>query len=147
MSGIVVGVDGSEGSKHALAWAAEEARLRHVPLTVLLTWQLPATFYTGAVWVGMDSEVIDDLRKLAQQRLDDVCSELASLLEDVDVERRVVEGATAHSLIEAAEDADLLVVGTRGHGGFAGLLLGSVSQQCAHHSPCPIVIIPPRPNL
>ena len=146
MPGIVVGVDGSEGSKHALAWAAEEARLRHAPLAVVLAWQLPATFDTGAAWVHMSSEVIDDVRKLAQQRLDDVCSELASLLEGVDVDRRVVEGATAPALIEAAENADLLVVGTRGHGGFAGLLLGSVSQQCAHHSPCPIVIIPPRPN-
>lgn len=144
MSGIVVGVDGSEGARHALEWAAGEAKGRGVPLTVVLAWQWPTGFYVGASWAGVTPEVIDDLRSLAEQRLDKTCSEVESALEGLTVTREVIEGAPAPALLKAAEDADLLVVGTRGHGGFAGLLLGSVSQQCAHHSPCPIVIVPPQ---
>lgn len=144
MKGIVVGVDGSAGSKTALDWAAGEARLRGVPLTVVLAWQWPVSLYSGAGWTGVvDSELIEDLGKLAEQRLDEACVAAAASLDGLEVARSVVEGAAAPALLEAAQDADLLVVGTRGHGGFAGLLLGSVSQQCAHHSPCPIVIVPP----
>jgi Universal stress protein UspA and related nucleotide-binding proteins len=144
MNGIVVGVDGSEGSKHALEWAAKEAHLRGVPLTVVLAWQWPTSLYAGAGWVSIDGELIEDLRKLAEQRLEETCAAVASSLDGVDVRRSVVEGAAAPALADAAKGAELLVVGTRGHGGFAGLLLGSVSQQCAHHSPCPIVIVPPQ---
>jgi nucleotide-binding universal stress UspA family protein len=143
MKGIVVGIDGSEGAKHALEWAAAEAKLRAAPLTMLLAWQWPTGFYAGAGWVGITSELIEDLQKLAEQRLEEACTAVAPALEGLDVKRTVVEGAPAQALIEAGTDADLLVVGTRGHGGFVGLLLGSVSQQCAHHSPCPIVIVPP----
>lgn len=143
MPGIVVGIDGSDGSKHALAWAAEEARLRHVSLTLVAAWTLPASAYGGMGWSGIGTELLEDLRKAAEERLDELCRELSGQLEGLTVERRVVESAPAAALVEAADGADLLVVGTRGHGGFAGLLLGSVSQQCAHHSPCPVVIIPP----
>jgi nucleotide-binding universal stress UspA family protein len=144
MAEVVVGVDGSEGSGHALEWAAQEARLRSAALKIVLAWQLPATLYTAAGWGGFDQEVVADLGKLAEHRLDEVCTAAAPSLDGLTVERTVVEGAAAEVLIEAAAGADLLVVGTRGHGGFTGLLLGSVSQQCAHHSPCPIVIVPPR---
>jgi len=143
MKGIVVGIDGSEGAGHALEWAAAEAKVRAAPLTVLLAWQWPAGFYTGASWAGVTPELIDDLKKLAEQRLEEACTAVAPALDGLKVNRAVVEGVPAEALIEAAADADLLVVGTRGHGGFVGLLLGSVSQQCAHHSPCPIVIVPP----
>ena len=143
MKGIVVGIDGSEGGRHALEWAASEAKLRGAPLTVLLAWQWPAGFYTGASWAGVTPELIDDLEKVAKQRLDEACTAVAPALDGLEVTRTVVEGVPAQALIEASADADLLVVGTRGHGGFVGLLLGSVSQQCAHHSPCPIVIVPP----
>jgi nucleotide-binding universal stress UspA family protein len=68
-------------------------------------------------------------------------SEVAGPDPEVEVETVAVHGSAAHSLVEAAANADLLVVGSRGHGGFAGLLLGSVSQQCAHHAPCPVVIV------
>ena len=71
---------------------------------------------------------------------------LARYLEGLAVERRIVAGTAAPVLLDQAKDADLLVVGSRGHGGFAGLLLGSVSQQCAHHSTCPVVVVPPRAN-
>lgn len=144
MKGIVVGIDGSEGAKHALEWAAGEAKLRGAPLTVLLAWQWPTGFSAGAGWAGITPELIEDFQKLAEQRLEEACTAVAPAFDGLEVKRTVVEGVPAQALIEAADDADLLVVGTRGHGGFAGLLLGSVSQQCAHHSPCPIVIVPPR---
>jgi nucleotide-binding universal stress UspA family protein len=143
MKGIVVGVDGSEGATHALGWAATEARLRGVPLTILLAWQWPTALYVGVSWAGVTPELFDDFEKIAQEQIDQACTAIAPSLEGVEVTRKVVEGGPAEALIEAAADADLLVVGTRGHGGFVGLMLGSVSQQCAHHSPCPIVIVPP----
>jgi len=144
MSGIVVGVDGSEGASHALEWAAAEARLRGKPLTVLLAWQWPTGVYAGAGWVGITQEMVGDLERIAKERLDAACATVAPALDGVEVKRVVVEGGPAQALMQVAADADLLVVGTRGHGGFVGLLLGSVSQQCAHHSQCPIVIVPPR---
>ena len=144
MSGIVVGVDGSEGAQHALGWAAAEAKLRAVPLTVLSAWQWPAGFSGPASWAGVITpELTDDFGEFAERRLEQACEEAAAALAGLEVRPRVVEGVPSQVLIEAAADAELLVVGSRGHGGFVGLLLGSVSIQCAHHSPCPIVIVPP----
>jgi nucleotide-binding universal stress UspA family protein len=144
MKGIVVGADGSDGSKHALEWAAEEARLRELPLNVVFAWQWPGTYYAGAGWAGMSPELVGDFEEIAGQRLEAACAAVAPALDGLNVNRTLVEGGPAQALVDAAKDADLLVVGTRGHGGFVGLLLGSVSQQCAHHSSCPIVIVPPR---
>ncbi len=143
MSGIVVGIDGSDGSKRALEWAADEARRRHVSLTLVGAWSLPAEAYGAMGWTGVGPELLEDLRATTRRRLDDICAQFSAQLDGLRVERIVVEGAAAPALVEAAADADLLVVGTRGHGGFTGLLLGSVSQQCAHHSLCPVVIVPP----
>lgn len=145
MSGIVVGVDGSEGSERALEWAAAEARTRKLPLTLVSAWHAPsAPMAAGMAWGGVAAvDAIGDLRMFAAKRLDDVCSEHADELAGLEVTRSVVQDDAAPALIDAAEDADLLVVGTRGHGGFAGLLLGSVSQHCVHHSPCPTVVVPP----
>jgi len=143
MTGIVVGVDGSDGSKHALEWAASEARLRSAPLKVVLAWQWPVGVYAGGGWMGITEELIEGIKSTARDRLDETCRAVAPALDGLEVTRTLAEDIPAQALLEAAADADLLVVGTRGHGGFAGLLLGSVSQQCAHHSPCPIVIIPP----
>jgi nucleotide-binding universal stress UspA family protein len=143
MTTIVVGVDGSEGSLQALRWAADEARLRKALLQVVLAWDYPASLFAGASFSVPDLEILGDFGKLAEARLGQALQDASSALEGVEVERRVIEGAPALALIEAAKGADLLVVGTRGHGGFVGLLLGSVSQQCAHHAPCPIVIVPP----
>lgn len=142
MKGIVVGVDGSEASVRALDWAAAEARLRDAPLAIVLAWQWPTGFYADAGWAGVTPELESDLRQSAEERLDEACSAADAALDGLSVRREVVEGAAAQVLLDAAKDADLLVVGTRGRGGFAGLLLGSVSQQCAHHSPCPLVVVP-----
>jgi nucleotide-binding universal stress UspA family protein len=140
---IVVGVDGSDGSIRALEWAATEARLRRLPLKLVRAWHPPPDLYVGIGWTNLDGDALGDLRRLAEQRLRETCTERSGVLEGLDVERAVVEGPAASVLVEAAADAELLVVGTRGHGGFAGLLLGSVSAQCAHHSRCPLVIVPP----
>ena len=143
---IVVGVDGSEGSKRALEWAAREARLRGDPLEIVLAWLPSLSIYAGAGWSVVDNEMFEGLLESARERLERTCESVAPALEGLEVESRVVEGQAAGTLMDAAAGADLLVVGTRGHGGFAGLLLGSVSAQCAHHSPCPVVIVPhPEP--
>jgi nucleotide-binding universal stress UspA family protein len=141
MSGIVVGVDGSRGAQAALAWAAREAKLRGSALTLVCTWQLPPGSYG---WPTLLPEVLEDFKVVAADQLDKACAAAGSALDGLEVTRTVREGSAAKVLIEASEGADLLVVGTRGHGGFVGMLLGSVSAQCAHHSRCPLVIVPPE---
>jgi nucleotide-binding universal stress UspA family protein len=129
---------------HALEWAAAEARLRQATLRIVSAWFRAASVYAGSAWTPYDPEVVDELQREAEQQLDDTLTGVASSLAGIRSERSVIEGPAASVLLEAAQDADLLVVGTRGHGGFTGLLLGSVSQQCAAHSPCPVAIVPPR---
>jgi nucleotide-binding universal stress UspA family protein len=142
MGTIVVGVDGSEGSLHALRFAADEARLRDAQLRVVLAWEYPVSLFAGVGYTVPDAVMLSDFHELAEKRLAEALEAVAPALEGVEVERSVVEGAPSPALLEAAKGADLLVVGTRGHGGFVGLLLGSVSQQCAHHAPCPVTIVP-----
>jgi nucleotide-binding universal stress UspA family protein len=96
----------------------------------------------GAAWAIPGEDDMAEYERLARERLDAVLDADPALLDGLEVERSVVHGAPAAVLIEAAADADELVVGTRGHGGFVGLLLGSVGQQCTHHAPCPVVIVP-----
>jgi nucleotide-binding universal stress UspA family protein len=141
---IVVGVDGSEASKEALRWALEEARLRRSRLRAVYAWVYPQIGGRGYI----PSELLDPelLRQTAQERLDALVVEVAGESPGVELERGVHEGPAAQVLVEAAQGAALLVVGSRGHGGFAGLLLGSVSQQCAHHAPCPVVIVRGAPH-
>lgn len=144
---VVVGVDGSPGAREALRWALAEARLRKVPLRIVHAW---AFGYAGVPGGGFDylggaigSSGLDlgDLHRAAEERVDRATTELAADCEGVEIERKVVEGAAAEVLVDAVGGSDLLVVGSRGHGGFAGLLLGSVSQRCAHYAPCPVVIV------
>lgn len=148
---VVVGIDGSPAGEQALRWAVNEARLRNAPLRVVHAWTfgyagLPVGGFgtMGSAGVlpagGLDPS---DMRKAAEDLLARATADLAGDLEDVEIEHRVVEGTPAAALIGSAGAGDLLVVGSRGHGGFAGLMLGSVSQQCAHHAPCPVVIVHP----
>ena len=139
---IVVGVDGSEESKDALRWAIDEAHLRKATLRAIHVWTYPVIF--AGEFVPPDLVDANALRVAAQKALDETVAEVTGDNPDAYIERVVGHGAVAHALVEAAQDADLLVVGSRGHGGFAGSLLGSVSQQCAQHAPCAVVIIRKR---
>jgi nucleotide-binding universal stress UspA family protein len=143
MKRIVVGVDGSEGGRRALAWAVEEAAAWGAPLVAIHCWSFPVMAApTGLAPMPAVSDA-EELSAGAQQVLDRVVDEVLGARTDVHVERQLIEGPAAETLLEAAKDADLLVVGSRGHGGFVGLLLGSVSQHITHHAPCPIVVVPP----
>ena len=131
MSVIVVGVDGSDGSHLALRWAAAEARLRQARLRVVHVWSyLDQTAEFDPSYGERDAAELLD-RAIAAIDTD-----------GLDIEPRTVCDLPARGLLDAAADADLLVVGARGVGGFRGLLLGSVSQQVAQHTPCPAVIVP-----
>ena len=140
MQKIVVGVDGSPGARRALEWALDEAALRSATVVAVHAWQLPYVVSTplGVVSVPVD----DDATAEAEAELAAAIDEVAAAHPSITVERQVVFGSPAATLIEAGQDAALIVVGSRGHGGFAGLLLGSVSHQLAHHAPCPVVIVP-----
>jgi nucleotide-binding universal stress UspA family protein len=134
---IVVGVDGSPESLGAFRWALAEARLRGAELQAVYVWSIP--IIPGRELGPTYIPPVDDLRAEAKQVLDAVVA--AEPAEGVLVTPVVVEGNPADMLVEAGREADLLVVGSRGHGGFAGLLLGSVSAQLAHHAACPLVIV------
>lgn len=129
---IVVGIDGSPESKAALRWAIDEARLRRARLVAVFAWHY-------GVFLDGPQVVVPDLERSAEEVLDAAVDEAG--VDGVEVERRTVQGTPAQALVEAAKEAELLVVGSRGRGGFSGLLLGSVSQQCVHHATCPVVVV------
>jgi nucleotide-binding universal stress UspA family protein len=140
---IVVGIDGSDASKEALSWALAEARLRGDTVVAVHAWMTPYTVpaaLPGAPMTPVDDGMAEAIRNGAEALLAETVAE-AGAAGDVTIEKRVVEGPAATALIEAAKGAELLVVGPRGHGGFTGLLLGSVSDQVVNHAPCPVVIV------
>jgi nucleotide-binding universal stress UspA family protein len=142
MGVIVVGVDQSAGAKAALRFALDEARLRRATLRVVHTWQFGYIGATGLEgWLPAAGGELADFRRGAEAALDETLMEAGADSEGLTIERRVEQGAAAAVLVEESQDADLLVVGSRGHGGFAQLLLGSVSQQCAQHAFCPVTIV------
>lgn len=142
MGEIIVGVDGSKGSRSALHWAARTAAARGSGLRAVTAWQYPARAGTPAGPLElsgpdeMDQRTCDNLRVVVRE-------ELQTGADGVEVEVEVGRGPAAPVLLGAAArtGADMLVVGARGLGGFDGLLLGSVSQQCVEHSPCPVVVL------
>jgi len=138
---IVVGVDGSDGSLRALRWAAEEARLRDAVLEVVTSWHYPvlATIPAFGVLPPAD-DMSDEARKGLVELLE---SEGITNSSGLTVLETVAEGPAAGVLVDAAQDADMVVLGSRGHGGFSGLLLGSVSQAVVSHARCPVVVVPP----
>jgi nucleotide-binding universal stress UspA family protein len=137
---IVVGVDGSVGSVHALEFALEEARIRGADVKAVSAWHIPVSAYnTGWVPVGVDPSYFE---QIARSALDKSLVETGAAESGVSVTPILREGQAADVLVAEAREADLLVVGSRGLGGFKGLLLGSVSQQCAHHAACPVAIVP-----
>ena len=136
---IVVGVDGSPGSRVALTWAAAEAADHGADLVVLNVWEHTLLPPAGSVSVS-ERYVPDPSQRTAEDLLQVIKEELG---EDppVLVHPRVKQGNAAEVLIEESADVDLLVVGTRGHGGFAGLVLGSVSQHVAAYAKCPVTVV------
>ncbi len=159
---VAVAIDGSDGSTKALVWAAEEARIRGAVLRVVHAWRHPRLSGAGylesasaeelsgsSAW---DEESYEEYRARVISLSDDepgeaedlAVSQVARVLgasPDSELEFYVKEGRAAQVILQAAEDVDLLVVGSRGRGGFAGLLLGSVSSQVAHHARCPVTVV------
>jgi len=139
MAGIVVGVDGSENSLDALRWAAEEAKVRNSLLRVVAVFNAPI-MSTGYEVVAPDPS---DLAAASNTMLDAAVDSVreGGALEGVHVATEVVEGHAGERLIELSHDADLVVVGARGHGGFLGMVLGSVTGHVVHHAACPVVVV------
>lgn len=145
-SHIVVGVDDSVGARLALRWAAAEARLRNVRLDVIHVWAIPAQWAQGyGIEWTIDLETLGaDAQTVAEELVEGTLSE-AERPDQLNI--AAIEGNASSVLLEASKAADMLVVGTRGRGGFARLLLGSVSTAIVHHAVCPVVVIPvPEPE-
>ena len=136
---IVAGVDGSESSAAALRWAADEADRRDLDLHVVACWSYPAMPFALYQLPISGEQFEADARNAAETELE---KELGADRAGLDVEVEVIEGPASLRLLEFDRVAAMIVVGSRGRGGFAGLLLGSVSQHLAEHARCPVVIVP-----
>lgn len=134
---IVVGVDGSDSSKGALAWAIRQAQLTGAPLEAVMTWDYPISYGWMIVPENVDlqADATAELEKVVKEATEDVVDP------SVAITSRVVQGHPALVLMNEAADASLVVVGSRGHGEFAGMLLGSVSEHLSTHAPCPVLIV------
>jgi nucleotide-binding universal stress UspA family protein len=142
---IVVGVDASAAAKAALRWAVDEGRLRQAAVVAVHAWEVPALALAPVDVVPAPPPIdlvslTKELGEAAEQLVRHVVEEVAGDAAGVEVRPVATEGPAPTVLVEAARGADLVVVGSRGRGGFVGLLLGSVSDQVAHHAPCPVVI-------
>ena len=132
---IIVGVDGSASSIQALGWAARQADLTHAALDVVMTWEWPLSYGWAMPFPsGYDPE------EAVRKALDESLRDLPTRFPNLDITARVLRGHPAPLLVEESKHADLLVVGSRGHGEFAGMLIGSVSEHCAAHAHCPVLI-------
>lgn len=130
---IVVGVDGSPESVKATAWAAEQARATGGTLELLIVWARPMSYGLPLVVGGYNPE--QEAREVVEKAASGIDLPASRL------HTSVVNGAPASELVEHSKAVDLLVVGSRGHGGFSELLLGSVSDHCVHHASCPVVVV------
>jgi nucleotide-binding universal stress UspA family protein len=141
MPGILVGVDGSAHSQLALEWAAKEAALRQTSLTVLTVHQAVRGFWGGTLRYAGDENLTDKARQAAQAETDKVVAGLGDP-RPASVTVTAVEGIPAEEILNAGADADLIVLGSRGGGGFARVLLGSVSSNVVAHAQVPVTILP-----
>ncbi len=132
---IVVGIDGSAASTEALRWAARQAHLTGSPLDVIMTWEWPASM-GWSVPIPDEYDPEKDVRQILDQAIAHALVDYA----DVEVTSHVVNGHPAPLLVDASKDADLLVIGSRGHGEFVGMLLGSVSEFCTTNAHCPVLV-------
>jgi nucleotide-binding universal stress UspA family protein len=138
---IVAGIDGSPSSVRALRWAIRQAGLTGAAVDAVIAWHLPELAAASGFGVVGAIEPVYDFQERAGKIVADAISSTLDPASDVPVRARVDQGHAAQVLLDASAGADLLVVGSRGHGGFAEALLGSVSQHCVQHAPCPVVII------
>jgi nucleotide-binding universal stress UspA family protein len=142
---IVVGVDGSDSSRAALVWALAEAKLRGSTLRAVHAWMIPPMGTGEAPWAlippgsDLDSSA-DEIEKATHEALDREIAEVDGPA-GVAIERFVHEGPAAEVIVDASKDAELVVVGSRGRGAIATLVLGSTSQQVIHHATCPVVVV------
>ena len=130
---VVVGVDGSTGSRDAVRWAAKYARMAGADLRAVATWRWPN--YVTRIPPGVDLEAD------TQRTLQEVTAEIGAEFPDVPVREHVVEGPPGPALLSQAADASLLVVGAHGRAAFPGMLLGSVAEYCVRNGPCPVVVV------
>ncbi len=138
---IIVGVDGSDSSRAALQWAYDEAAHHGASLTAVMTWH-PPTLPQSPPYGALTEKDYESQPKLeALGVLDGLIAQLEKRDPEVDLRTSIEEGSPAKVLIERSKGADLMVVGSRGHGGFAGMLLGSVSQHLVAHADCPVVVV------
>ena len=143
MPGILVGIDGSAHSQLALEWAAKEAALRHTSLTVLTVHQAVAGFWGGTLHYAGDDSLVEKAREAAQAETDKVLAALGDA-RPTSVTVKAIQGIPAEELLNEGADAELIVVGSRGGGGFSRLLQGSVSAHVAEHAQVPVTILPAR---
>jgi nucleotide-binding universal stress UspA family protein len=139
-SRFVVGVDGSPSSRTALRWAVRQANFTNGTVDAVLAWQIPMVLQSygmAPIYVEEDGSFEENARKTIEA----VIGEEVEPADSQRVRSLVIQGHPAQVLLDVAADADLLVVGSRGHGEFAEALLGSVSQNCVHHAPCPVLIM------
>ena len=142
MPGIVVGVDGSPNSERALDWAMRQAAAVHAPLTVIAVHEVPKSYWGGIPVIGpADEPLLEKLRQAAEEMTQRAAAQLGDA-RPAAVTVRAVNGFVVRELVDASQDADLVVIGARGGSGFARVLVGSVSSEVVQHSASPVVIVP-----
>jgi len=142
MSGIVVGIDGSPNSERALDWAMRQAAAVRAPLTVITVHEVPKSYWGGIPVVGPGDEApLESLRQAAEEMAQKVAGRLGDA-RPVSVTVHAVSGFVVKELVDASQDADLVVLGARGASGVTRLIMGSVSHEVVQHSACPVVIVP-----
>jgi nucleotide-binding universal stress UspA family protein len=144
MSGIVVGIDGSPNSERALDWAMRQSAAVRAPLTVITVHEVPKSYWGGIPVIGpADEPALESLRQAAEEMTQKAAGRLGDA-GPASVSVRAVSGFVVKELVDASQDADLVVLGTRAASGFTRLVMGSVSNEVVQHSACPVVIVPPK---
>ena len=143
MPGIIVGVDGSGHSQRALEWAMKEAAVRHVPLDILTVHPAIVGYFGGVVTSAQDLQLTEEVKTAVKAEADKVLAALEGPHPE-SVTITAVHGFPVEVLVEASKDADLIVLGSRGVGGFSRLMMGSTAGQVVQHAHCPVTIIPPE---
>jgi nucleotide-binding universal stress UspA family protein len=142
MPGIIVGIDGSGHSQLALEWALKEAALRRVPVTVIAVHEAVRGFFSGPTVYAHDPEQTEQAAATVREETEKVLATLGDARPE-SVTIHAVHGFPVEEILKAGQDAELIVVGSRGAGGFARMTMGSVAYQVSEHAPCPVTIVRP----